>query len=146
MGSIHQIRVASNNYVRSLGINFEISLDKVEQKITDLNRKQLLASKDNKGQPLVNTRTGKTTLSPAYAKRTGKRKPNIKLKGDFQFDMFTDFRKNKYFVQSSDWKQGFLNNMYKGLFGISGKNQPKAKLITTKAIVGDYVKAVWSKR
>ena len=124
----------------------EASLDSVEQKITDLNRKQLLASQDNKGRPLVNVQTGKTKLSPRYAKRTGKTKPNLWLKGAFQFDMFTDFRlPDKYFTQSSNWKQGILNWMYQGLFGIAPKHQPKAKNITDKAILKDYFREVWSK-
>ena len=130
----------------SMDIQMENSLDKVEQKITNLNRKQLLSSQDNKGAPLVNTKTGSTKLSSAYAKKTGKRRPNLRLKGVFQFDMFTDFRfPNEYFIQSSDSKQGFLNAMYKGLFGIASKNRDKAKAITGKAILTDYIKSVWSK-
>jgi len=146
MRSIHDIRLRSNAYMASMDIQMENSLDKVEQKITNLNRKQLLSSQDNKGAPLVNTKTGSTKLSSAYAKKTGKRRPNLRLKGVFQFDMFTDFRfPNEYFIQSSDSKQGFLNAMYKGLFGIASKNRDKAKAITGKAILTDYIKSVWSK-
>ena len=58
--------------------------------------------------------------------------------------MFTDFRMpNDYFIQSSDHKQGFLNKMYKGIFGIMNKNQPAAKVITTKVILKDYFELVW---
>ena len=146
MTSLHQIRLASNAYIRDFDTQVELSLDKVEQKITNLNRKQLLSSKDNKDRPLMNNQTGKTTLSPAYAKRTGKKRPNLKLKGTFQFDMFTDFRMpNKYFQQSSDFKQKFLTKMYDGVFGVSPKNQSQAKEITTKVIVADYRRVVWLK-
>jgi len=147
MRSLHDIRLKSNAYMASMDIQMENSLDKVEQKVTNLNRKQLLSSQDNKGAPLVNTKTGSTKLSSAYAKKTGKVTPNLKLKGNFQFDMFTDFRvfKKQYFTQSSDSKQGFLNAMYKGLFGIASKNRDKAKAITGKAILTDYIKTVWSK-
>jgi hypothetical protein len=35
--------------------------------------------------------------------------------------------------------------MYKDIFGIAGKNRDKARAITGKAILTDYIKSVWSK-
>ena len=144
MRSFHDIRLRSNAYIASMDVQMEISLERVEQKITSLNRKQLLSSQDRKGRPLVNIQTGDTKLSPAYAKKTGKKRPNLKLKGDYQFDMHTTFDlPGKYFIKSADSKRRLMKWMYKDIFGIAGKNRDKARAITGKAILTDYIKKVW---
>lgn len=144
MGKVHELRLRHNRFVNDLNSNVEIALETVNEQITDINRGQLLQSENALGEPLFNEKTKSTKLTPAYAKRTGKTTPNLYLKGDFQGDMFSDFRlPNEYYIQSEDPKQGFLMKMYKNIFGIAKKNQRIAQFITTTAIMKRYKREVY---
>lgn len=144
MATLKEIAERSQRWVDNLADNVDRVLNspEVEDKITDLNRKQLLLSIGNDGAPLVNQQTGSPLLSKPYAKRTGKKYPNIKLTGAYQKEMFTsfDYAKKEYFQSSYDKKVKFLPDNYPNMHGINKINQPEAKEITGKAIINDYMK------
>lgn len=97
-----------------------------------MNKQQMMANKDATGSPLVNRNTGSEYLSPAYALKTGKRKPNLFLTGSFQNDMFLNVSQTAtdYFIDSYDKKSGWLVGMYgKDIFGIEDK-------ITARTLTG----------
>lgn len=141
---IHELRLRSNAYVRNLQANITNVLESnpVNEQLIILNQEQFLKSRNVLGQPLVNKSTGKTTLTPAYARRTGKTKPNLFEKGIFQDSMFMFVPNDREYLIGAKERQ-YLNGNYGGsIFGIAPSNQPKAKRITTKGIGQDYKQKV----
>jgi hypothetical protein len=130
VNDIHTIRVKLDQFVGDMDINVIEALSSVEDKITQLNRTQLLQSKGFDGNDLVNERTGSPYLSKQYGRRTGKTKPNLFVNGDFQKGMFTQMDNIKeYFVSSYHWLVKYLPDQYKNGFGIAKENQPIARQI-----------------
>lgn len=144
---IHEIRVRSNRYVANLQANIISVLESkpVSEKLITLNQEQFLKSRNALGQPLVNRSTGKTTLTPAYARKTGKTKPNLFEKGIFQDSMFMFVPNDKeYFINAK--RRLYLSGNYGGsIFGVAPNNEPKAKRVTHKAIGQDYKRKVFAK-
>ena len=107
------------------------------------NQKQFLNHKDADDSPLIHKDTGKATLSKAYAKKTGKTKPDCFVSGDFWDKMFFIMpNMNEYFIGSKSRIGKFLVINYGGIYGISPKNQPPVQKKNDKAIVEDYFKSV----
>ncbi len=142
---IHEIRLKLNSYVANLDANIirVIESKPVSEKLIILNQTQMLRSKDSQDKPLRNASTGKTSLTPAYAKRTGKTKPNMFETGTF-FDsqIFTMPNMSEYFVAAKE--RQYLNKNYGGtLFGVAPSNSTKAKRITHKAVGQDIKQKVF---
>ena len=71
---ISQLRKKINQFVDNLDLYIGEAVEHNE-KLLQLNKAQLKASKNAKGGPLIHNSTGSPNLSPAYAKRKGKSKP-----------------------------------------------------------------------
>lgn len=141
MARILEIQRKSNAWVDNLETNVINIIESNEQKTTEFNRDQMMKSKNADGTSLVNNRTGSDKLSKAYARRTGKSKPNIFVTGDYQAAMFTTMPDAKnYFITSDDEKVKYLPGNYDKLHGIAPENQPKVQAINTALVINDYMK------
>lgn len=144
MARILEIQQKSNQWLANFTANVVRIIEVNSEKTVDFNRSQMLSSKDADDKPLTHESTGSEKLTKAYAKRTGKSKPNLWLKGEFQEEMFLFMPNEKeYFISSKDYKAGFLSKNYGKIFGVSPKNQQKAQAINDAAIINDYLKAVF---
>lgn len=114
-----------------------------EKELTKLNRSQLLKSKDSADKPLTHKSTGKTRLTPAYAKKTGKKKPNLFLEGKFQKSIFLTVGTKEHFFNATDFKTPFLTNNYGEIFGIAPSNENKESTIVSKKYLNNYINKVW---
>ena len=142
MTTIKELAKRSNDFINSLEIQIEQTIEEADQQLADISRGQLMSSMGSDGNPLKNNKTGLTTLSPAYARKTGKKRPNIFLKGEYQSEMFTSSNGKSYFQSSNDRKNKFLQNNFDNLHGIAKQNQNQAKSITTTILARRYKKAL----
>lgn len=141
---ILEIQKRSNQYMAAFKDNVIRVIESNENIMLNMNKSQMLASLDAQDKPLIHKRTGSDKLSRAYAKRKGKSKPNLFDRGDFQAGMiFTMPTEKDYIITSDDTKVNFLVGNYGSIFGVSPKNQPKAKEVNDSAIVNDYFKNVF---
>lgn len=134
MRQIHDINTRMQQFISMIDLHIADSIMSKDQEITDMNRGQMLLSVDSENKPLIHTATGSALLSPDYAKRTHKSKPNLFLSWDFQRNMFLNVNENDqaYFLTSDDEKAGFLRKNYGDkIFGIYDKD--KAKQLTGAA-------------
>lgn len=141
MGRLHQIRLKSDSFVSNINLYIADAIRKNEKSLVDMNRGQMLKSKDIFERPLIHKSTGRTTLSRQYSIKTGKSKPNLYLKGDFQREMFLDVNENNqtYFVDSFDDKSKFLTENYgKNIFGVPKKQEQEAKQKNLKTFARIY--------
>jgi hypothetical protein len=148
MATTHEIRLRSNKYVANLNANIANAIDKVSPRIVDMNKSQLLKSKDSEDKPLIHKLTGSPNLSLHYSVLTNKITPNLFRLGDFQGGMFLQVNENNssFFIDSFDSKSGILTDNYGlNLFGITKKDQPKSKELTGKSASKDYIRKVWNK-
>jgi hypothetical protein len=148
MATTHEIRLRSNKYVANLNANIANAIDKVSPRIVDMNKSQLLKSKDSEDKPLIHKSTGSPNLSLYYSILTNKLKPNLFRVGNFQNGMFLQVNENNnsFFIDSFDSKSGILTDDYGlNLFGITKKDQPKSKVLTGKSVSKDYIRKVWGK-
>lgn len=114
-----------------------------EKELTKLNRGQLLKSKDSKDKALTHKSTGKTTLTPAYARKTGKRKPNLFLEGKFQSSIFLTVGIKEHSFGATDFKTPFLTNNYGQIFGIAPSNEARETKIASQNYLNNYQRKVW---
>ena len=142
MSRILEIKALSEKYIAELGDNI---IRVVEASNTvDWNKKQMLSNTTADDRPLIHRLTGSEYLSKAYQKRTGKKKPNLKLTGAFQEEMMLTMPDEKqYFVVSFDEKSQILQNNYGNIFGISPKNRPEVIQMNNNAVIEDYLKTVF---
>ena len=94
-----------------------IAVQNSEKELVKINQGQMLKSKNAKDQTI------KPAYTPKYAAFKGFKNPNLKLKGDFQKDMFleTNERSGTYFMNSFDFKAPFLEARYgENIFGNPG--------------------------
>lgn len=90
------------------------ALDEKGQSFADINKMQMLESKRSDEATIT------PRYSPNYAKRKGFSNPNLKLKGDFQADMFFQTDGREFFITSSDDKMPWLVDRYsEKIFGIA---------------------------
>jgi hypothetical protein len=143
MHRIVEIAKKSNQYIAKLNDNIVRVIEANDQKMIDLNRRQMIGHTDAIDKPLIHSKTGSAKLSKAYAKRKGKDRPDLLDTGAFHDGMsFIMPSAKEYFIGSKDSKTTFLAKNYGSIFGISPKNQPKAQTINDKAIINDYLKAI----
>jgi len=142
MGKLHELRIRSNSFVANMNVNIALSIESVEKELVQMNKAQMLSSKDAENQPLFHSGTGSELLSPAYAKRTKKRTPNLYLTGDFQKGMFLNVNEGNlnWFIDSEDSKSKHLVNNYRNIFGIY--DHQKAKILTGMAFKRRYQRMV----
>lgn len=139
MSRILEIQRKSNEWMRQFADNVIRVIESNSEKMIDMNRSNMLESLNANDNSLM-----PSPLSPAYAKKTGKRKPNLFLTGEFQGEMFMTMPTEKdYIITSADPKVNFLVERYGKIFGVSPKNQPKAQEINDGAIIDDYLKEVF---
>ncbi len=144
MSRILDIQRRSNQYLASFKENVIRVIESNEKIMLGMNKSQMLSSLDAMDKPLVHARTGSPYLSPAYARRKGKSKPDLFDKGGFQSGMFLTMPTEKeYIISSDDTKVNFLQGNYGKIFGVSPANQPRAKEVNDKSIVDDYLKSVF---
>lgn len=144
MARITDIAKRSNQYLAQFKANVIRVIESNETAMLDMNKSQMLNSMTASGGALIHSRTGSANLSKAYAKRTGKKKPNLLASGDFQGGMFMTLPTEKeYIISSDDPKVNFLQGSYGKIFGVAPSNQEKAKAINDSAIVNDYLKTVF---
>lgn len=143
ISQIVEIAKRSAQYVANMNANI-IRVVEGNPKTVDFNRSQMIINKDADGKALTNTRTGSTKLSKAYARRTGKSKPDLFVTGQFQDAMFLTMPSEKeYFISSKDYKTNWLAKNYGKIFGVAPANQKKVQEINDKAVINDYQKAVF---
>jgi hypothetical protein len=144
MSRILEIQKRSNQWLKDFELNV-IRVVEPEKLNVDLNRKQMLSHQDSGGNPLIHKSTGSEYLSKQYARRTGKKKPDFFVTGDFQREMFLFMPDEKsYFIGSKDYKTKYLAGNYgQKIFGISPDNQPKARAVNNSAIIKDYLKNIF---
>ena len=138
--TVSKLKKRSNSFVANLDKHIGDIVEHNE-KLLQLNKAQLKASKDAKGGALVNNLTGSANLSPAYAKRKRKTKPDIFDTGATFREMDLIFNEPKeYLITSYTDYTKHLVTMYNNLFGIQDKN--KAKAITTPLLTQLYKRLV----
>jgi len=133
----------SDAFVKDITFYSSLAVQDSEKLLVEINKKQMLASKTSTNEQLVNSLTGSSNLSAAYAKRSGKTKPNLFIDGTFMSQMFLETNENNgtYFLGSFWSKTKYLIEQYSDLiFGISNKNL--AKRITTDELTKLYRKNV----
>jgi hypothetical protein len=140
---IHAIAKNAKRINQNIRLLVAEAVENVEKPLVNINRSQMLRHKLSDGRDFVNTRTGKKTLSKAYARRTNKRYPNLYESGTFQKNMFLDVNENNLTMQfSSYWdKTNYLEDQYTlKIWGIMPKNIPKARKIAVKELFRIYYK------
>lgn len=148
MGRLNDITQRHNTFVQNMNIHIAASIESVSPQLVNMNKAQMLDSKDSKGKSLIHKDTGSKNLSLFYSIRTNKQTPNLFLKGTFQNEMFLDVNENNltYFVDSLDFKSGILTENYGlDIFGIPRKRNAEAKRLTGKAFALRYKKLVLQK-
>lgn len=141
MARILDIQKKSNAYIANLNDNIVRVIEAGAENEVVYNRVQMLGNTNSEDMPLIHKSTLSEYLTPAYAKKTGKSKPDLWLTGGFQKDMFFFMPSMKeYFISSKNYLSGFLAKNYRRIFGISPVNQPKIQLVNDKAVIEDYLK------
>lgn len=144
MSRIQEIAKRSNQWMSQFNDNVIRIIESNEGLMLNLNKSQMLNSLTAKDSPLIHARTGSAKLSKAYAKRTGKSKPNLFNTGEFQDSMFMTLPTEKeYIISSDDTKVNFLQGNYGKIFGVAPSNQDKAKAVNDSAIINNYLKTVF---
>lgn len=146
MGRLHEIRLKSDSFVKNMKVHIAESIKENEKRLVEMNKANMLASKDVDEKPFIHKRTGVPYLSVPYAKRTNKQKPNLFLKGEFQREMFLEVDENKqtFFIDSSNFKSGFLVENYGNIFGIPQKKRQEAIDLNKKSFANRYKMLVLS--
>ena len=140
VSQIHELRKRSNQFVQDLDKHIAIVVEH-NKELIELNQKQLQQSKTAKGGALINNRTGSANLSPAYAKRKGKKKPDLFDTGAMykNMDLFLP-SPDEYLILSGVDHFKFLREQYEDAFGVGDKN--KAYKITVPLLAKEYERNV----
>lgn len=138
--NLHLLRQRSNDFIANLNSHIGDVIEH-NDKLINLNKAQLKAHKNAKDGSLVNLQTGSANLSPAYAKRKGKKKPDFFDTGDTfrEMDLLFNEPKEWFITSYTDYTKHLVEN-YKDAFGISNKN--KAKSITIPLMAKLYRRLV----
>ena len=143
---ILDIQKRSNQYMKNFDANVigVIERSDIKEKLLDINRDQFMKHKDADFMPLIHNSTKSQSLTKAYARKTGKSKPDFFVSGDFWDKMLLTMPSAKeYFITSKSYVSRWLSLHYGKIFGISPKGQPKAHKITDPAIIKDHRKKVF---
>lgn len=143
--TIAEITKRINDYVAQLDSNIEQAVIPVKDDIIKINYSQLDNSTGTDDKALVHALTGSPNLSPAYAKRMRKSKPDIFVTGDFRKEMFLEIYDGakQYMISSYHRLVKYLPSHYKNMFGIAPSNKDKAYSITTPAIGRHFKRVVF---
>jgi hypothetical protein len=143
MPRLLDIQRRSNKYIANIDANVIRVVESNSKLMIETNQKQFLQHSDAMDSPLIHKDTGVPTLSPAYAKRTGKTRPDFFESGNF-FDnmLFVMPNAKEYFLASKSNTSKFLATNYGDIYGISPKNQPDVQKKNDKDIVDDYFKSI----
>jgi len=135
---INQLRKKSNQFIADLDLHIAEVVDHNE-KLLQLNKAQLKASKTAKGGSLVNKKTGSAKYTPAYAKKKGYSSPDLFVTGNFYKEMDIVFKEPKeYDIIDFAPVTKYLVEMYtQDIFGIHDKK--KAQAITVPALRNLFV-------
>lgn len=144
------LKERSNAFVRDLNVWISIAVADNERLMVDLNREQMRNSRLSTGQPIS------PPYSDAYAKKKGKREPDLFGKGIFQKEMFAQTNENNgtYFFGSFDFKAGFLSSPRtatnrsgygKDIFGLMPSNKVKVVPKASKSLLILWQKNVLQK-
>ena len=128
MGKLSELNNRYQAFVSNMNLHIAEAIMVNDNELTDMNKKQMLASVDSNNSPFVHKKTGSTLLSPAYARQKGKSKPNLFDTSSFQRNMFLTVNElnSTYFITSDDEKTGFLIANYGiEIFGIFDKQKAK---------------------
>lgn len=113
----------------------EQAIEPVKSNIVRINKQQLMISIGGDDKPLIHKKTGSPFLSPAYAKKKKKKKPNLYDTGDYQREMDLEiYNLDEYAIVSYDWKHPILTENYPNLAGVAPSNRKQAYAVTTPAI------------
>jgi len=148
MGKLNELTIRHNAFVNNMNVHIAESIDSVETSLVNMNKAQMLSSKNSKDNPLIHKSTGSEFLTNTYAIKTRKSKPNLFLKGTFQNLMFLQVNENNltYFIDSLDSKSGILTENYGlDIFGIPRQRNAEAKQLTGKAFATRYKRLVLQK-
>lgn len=141
MGKLNDLTIRHNKFVANMNVNIAVSIESVSNELINMNKAQMLSSKDSYENPLIHKDTGSEFLSLDYAKLTGKSKPDLSLTRNFQKKMFLQVNENNltYFIDSFDWKNGILTENYgNNIFGIPQKRHSEARKLTGEAFKRKY--------
>jgi len=138
---IHQLRIRSNQFVA----DFQMHVGEVvehNERLLQLNKAQLKASKTSKGGALINSRTGSSKYSPAYAKKKGYSNPDLFVNGYFYKEMDIVYNEPSEYVISSyaDFTKYLVEMYSEDIFGINDKK--KAQAIVMPELQQIYINTV----
>lgn len=148
MGEVKKLYNRHLNFMNNVNVHIALAVEEVEPELVAMNKKQMSISKDSNSNPLIHKQTGSEFLSLPYQKKTKKKKPDLLLSGNFQRAMFLNVNENnlQFFIDSEDVKAGILTENYgNDTFGISEKDQPKAKILTGNEFEKRYNRIVRKK-
>lgn len=139
---IRLLKERSNAFVQNIDKHIKTVIDANEKRLLILNQNQLKKHTDKKSSPLINKRTGSELLSPAYAKRTGKKRPDFKLTGNLFRNMYLIIQTpDEYKISSQTaYTEHLVNNYGDDAFGVGDKK--KAYSITVPALRRLYERTV----
>jgi len=138
---IHQLRLRSDKFVANLD-NHVADVVEHNERLLQLNKAQLKASKTAKGGDLVNSLTGSPFYSPAYGRKKGYTKPDLFVTGQFYRDMdILMSSASEWFITSFSRVTVYLRGMYTdNIFGIQDKK--KAQNIGVGELADKYKRMV----
>lgn len=140
MNRIVSIAANSQQYINNLNNNIVRVITANQNEIITINQQQMLLSTDAEGNPLINRNTGSELLSPLYALKKNKPKPDLSDTESFQNKMFFKMDNIKeHFINSADFKAGKLVQDYGKIFGIAPGNRPAIQEKNDSDIINDYL-------
>jgi len=133
VNQIHELRKRSNQFVADLSLHISEVVDHNE-KLLQLNKAQLKASKTAKGGSLVNSKTGSSKYTPQYAKKKGYSNPDLFVTGNFYKEMDIIFEPSDQYkiIDFADVTKYLVKMYTPDIFGIN--NKKKAQKITVPAL------------
>ena len=109
----------------------------------ELNASQFKKHKNADDRALIHNSTGSVNLSPAYARKHRKTKPDMYVNGALIESMeIAFFAPNEYLIDASIYFSKYLEINYDDLYGIAPSNRSKAFSITTPMIAALYKRLV----
>jgi len=143
VSQISELRKRSNQFVADIDRWIGEVVDHNE-KLIQLNKAQLKASKTSKGSPLVHRRTGSPYYSAPYARKKGYRKPDLFVDGTFYkgIDIVFDEPSEYKLIGMASVTKYLLENYGDEILGIEDKK--KAQKITIPELRRKYISQVLS--
>ena len=135
MGKLRELTIKVSQFVDNLSAILDYAVQSSDNELVFLNKQQMLQSKLSDDTSIL------PEYSASYAAFKGFSKPDLKLTGDFQSEMFLIADNGQFQIASTDYKTPLLVNKYsENIFGIAPSNTEKAKAITTQKIAIEFKK------